>query len=88
MSEDIESYSGKRWWTVFYVNANRFLGVAIVQGSSADDAVAECARRGIEPPRAAAGAEIMRPESVPPEEFRNRLLNGEEWANSIHAPRG
>lgn len=82
MTEEVAPYGEKPWWTVYYLNANRLLGAAIVQGSSADDAVEECARRGIEPGPCVAGAEIVRREYLPGDEFRNRLLSGEELARS------
>lgn len=92
MSEDIEPYDTRRWWIIFYLGGHlRFLGVAIVRGSTDAAAVEDAERRGIQPSpppgqQLVIGAEMLQLGQVPPEEFRNRLLSVDEWAAS-RAPR-
>lgn len=70
------------WWWLSFVDPDRptgsqFLGVVIVQGMSVGGALVEANRLGINPGGLVLSIEL-RPDHVPPADYRNRLLTRAE----------
>lgn len=75
-----------KWWAVTY-GKEKLLGVIVVQGADLLEALimaSRCANSPKENGQTVFGKELL-PEEVPPESFRNRLLNEVDLAAMIEA---